>query len=339
MNINEIEKKYDTAERLQKVAGKPHNTLLFAEEFNAVVDTLKLKGQYETNEEAIAYGLENGDLYNLPDNGNGNFQVAVVRDEVPGLVQVIDKNQDIFNNIETAEAFVATFTENLIESISYESGIYTFSAWQNSSMAGDFCGIGEEAHNLQFLDPHGMFTSFGLNSFNGNTQNNVFGNGVTFKDGCFCNSSGNNTIGYARFGNQCFQGATGNNTIAGMLVKGGQVFEAATGNNTIGNVYVDGGAFFSSSEGNNSFKKYINVTGGSFMSASGTYYFESAEMKEKSHFANSTGVFIFKGKCHADDATFFLYTTGTIHAKPLNFENQEALGYAVANGAVLIQDL
>jgi hypothetical protein len=121
-----------------------------------------------------------------------------------GLVQIVDINQELFNDLASARAYVQSYYSGTLSNESYLSGIYYFTP--NSSAV--FSGASQFLENVgaSFVDEYGFVAEFGDDCFNSNFSANksVFGN-VYFGVNAFAYcTNGNISLGDCEFEDSAF---------------------------------------------------------------------------------------------------------------------------------------
>jgi hypothetical protein len=99
-----------------------------------------------------------------------------------GLIKIVDKAGDFFTNLETASAYIRTFTSATITNESFSNGTFWFTVPNGSTFTTGAVGFLYDSY-ADFYDELGLITTYGDNAFSGH---------------------GNIVIGSATFGNNCF---------------------------------------------------------------------------------------------------------------------------------------
>lgn len=271
-----------------------------------------------------------------PDNNTNNFTLSDIltlfntNTPLPlGRIKLSDPNQDYFNSLTSANAYVQSFTNATITDEYYGDNVYIFTVPYNSQfdLINSFCASAD----MSFEDPDGRVTSFGSGCFPANNKNNIFGDitfsnnflinslgdnvfGNVFADANFLNgSSGNNVMGNVTAGIDCLAYSSGNNIMRNISVASG-FLSYSMGNNTIGNVTA-GSDFLSYSSGNNTMN-IISVGADAFNSAAPSvknfvYQISSCGARFAAAYTNRMDVILF-GSTGAANLPTTIFTTSNL---------------------------
>ena len=123
-----------------------------------------------------------------------------------GLIKIIDKQGDFFNDLATANAYISTFTSATITDESFVDGVYYFTVPSGSDFSNATYFLGNAFVNVSayIVDEFGLITLFNSNAFDYNDGGNILGE-ITIFLGGFNSASGVHkikkiTTDYSSFG-------------------------------------------------------------------------------------------------------------------------------------------
>lgn len=134
-----------------------------------------------------------------------------------GKIMLRDENKTVFENKDTAKAYIQQFTDAEITEESFDTLLnayfFTVPSGSDFNLVNDFCSSNTNSQYLQFIDEFGLVKTFGDNAFYQNEANNYIKNSI--------------------FGASCFYGSKGNNILKNIVVIGDDFFRFSSGKNII----------------------------------------------------------------------------------------------------------
>ena len=230
---------------------------------NPVISTLIIRGGgintpilfYTSDEGVVHFKFEYKDptfyFNQITDSRFWTWQdrdgIVALIDDVLGKIKIIDLSNEVFNSLDTARAYVQSFTSATIYNDSYWDGIYKFSVPQYTAFTNQNGFL--SGYSASFQDPYGLVTSFSDDCFLQNQGNNIFLN-ISVGNNFLYQSIGNNIIRQINSGNDLLSYSTGDNIID-FIATVDYSFSFSSGSNKIKSIGC-GSGFLGSSSGSNS---------------------------------------------------------------------------------------